>query len=489
MYKLFLSIFCILVFISPLQGQIAKQEAETALFDSLFLLQDSAASSGQFVRMETSGSLKWIVSMEEEGWYNFKINYRAFGGEKEEYLIKNGTQIPVGFGIAYEWSVFHKNVYLNKGDNSLELRPSWGYLDIDYLSLEKACLNYSLTPQNNNYYLNFPRDLLIKLDNFKSPVISVILDNNKLKFNQLAYPFEEKATNLILAKDNYADLMPGTYPVSIILENGIHLKQNLTIQKQHDSADLTIIAPYVEHGSAVIFLLPDKSTMLVDCAKAQYRDQTLIPLLHQIGIDTLNYFFLTHYHEDHDSGDRGAKIKQLFNVQKFYDYQSFATGDSFKLAGVNFKTLNCYADGDDENTQSLAFKLEYNGFVYMHGSDTYGVNQVKILERFPNDVAADVFYANHHFHGSVDVNYLRAMQPDAVIIQAQQAIYARSAYWEKYLLDTRDYLKQSNNHFIENLTTLEVGTVVFRINGQYDWSYDTYMDNKFLVNIYKNKIH
>ncbi|MBN1153640.1 hypothetical protein JXB12_01825, partial [candidate division KSB1 bacterium] len=442
MRKLFLSILSILIFTSPLRGQIYKQEAEAALFDSLLLLHDSDASEGRFVRMEQSGSLKWIASMDEEGWYKININYRAFNGEKEEYLIKNGTQIPVGFGIADDWSIFHKDIYLNKGENSLEIRPSWGYLDIDYLCLEKALPDYSLTPQYNNYYLDFPRDLLVKLDNFKSPVAAVMIKEKRLKFIQEEYPFDEKSAKLILPGINFADMEPGTYTMTILLENGIKLQGNLTIRAHPEHDALTIIAPYVDHGSAVLIILPDKRTMLVDCAKDYIRDKTLIPLIQQIGIDTLDYFILTHYHEDHDSGDRGEKIKQLFHVREFFDYQSFRTGQSFEKSGVNFKILNTYADGEDENTRSLAFKMEFKGFVYSHGADIYDTNQIKIRNRFPDDVAADVYNANHHFHGSVDVPYLREMRPDVVVIQAQEAIYARSAYWEKYLLDTRDYLQK-----------------------------------------------
>ncbi len=485
MYKIIFSSFVFFALVLSLKSQVLMQEAESSVFDSLIVMQDENASAGQFLRMEKSGSLKWISFIEKEDWYNLKIQYRAFGGEKEEYLVVNSKQIPVGFGIAEQWTVFHKNIYLEKGETTLELKPSWGYLDIDYLSLEEPSLKYALTPQKNNYYLNHPRDLIIKLDNFKSAVTAVTIDNKSLKFEQNDYPFEEKAAKLVLAKENFTDLAAGSYEVLVILENGIRLKQNLKIQKQYKSVGLTIIAPYVEHGSAVIFILPDKSTMLVDCAKAQYRDQTLIPLMNQIGIDTLDHFFITHYHGDHDSGDRGEKIKQLFCVKDFYDYQSFNSGDTFKKGGVNFKILNSYAEGNDENTRSLSFKMEYNGFVFVHGGDTYGVNQVKILERFPDDVAADVFYANHHFHGSVNVPYLRTMQPDAVIIQAQEAIYARSAYWEKYLLETRDYLLKTKNHFIENIVTLELGTVIFRINNKNDWTYDTQYNNNFLQLINK----
>jgi len=66
-----------------------------------------------------------------------------------------------------------------------------------------------------------------------------------------------------------------------------------------------------------------------------------------------------------------------------WDYRSFLPGDTFELGGANFKILNSYESGTDENTRSLAFKMEYNGFVYQHGGDNYASNQEKILRKFP----------------------------------------------------------------------------------------------------------
>jgi len=87
MYKLFVTIFCILVFSYTLMGQIYEQEAEAAILDSLQILEDFQASQNKYVRMEKSGVLKCTVTVVEDDWYKLKINYRAFGSDKEEYLI------------------------------------------------------------------------------------------------------------------------------------------------------------------------------------------------------------------------------------------------------------------------------------------------------------------------------------------------------------------------------------------------------------------
>lgn len=143
---------------------------------------------------------------------------------------------------------------------------------------------------------------------------------------------------------------------------------------------------------------------------------------------------------------------------------------------MSFKVLNSYDDGEEENTRSLSLAIRYKGFRLVHGGDTYGVNQRMILKRFPDDVPADVFYANHHFHGSVYPEYILATDPDLVILQAQEAIYARAAYMVKYKKESEQVLNRIRRNPVETLPALEVGTIVLRVNSGKDWSYETYRD-------------
>jgi beta-lactamase superfamily II metal-dependent hydrolase len=169
-------------------------------------------------------------------------------------------------------------------------------------------------------------------------------------------------------------------------------------------------------------------------------------------------------------------IRKKYHVDHFYDYQNLKTGQILNVEKTRLKILNSYKNGEEENLRSLSFKLEYKGFIYVHGGDTYGINQSRILKEFPEDIAAHVFSANHHFHGSVDIEYLRAMNPFIVFIQAQEAVYARRAYMEDFKEKTVGYLLENKKNFLEDLLTLETGTVVIRVNGQDDWTYETYYD-------------
>jgi beta-lactamase superfamily II metal-dependent hydrolase len=163
------------------------------------------------------------------------------------------------------------------------------------------------------------------------------------------------------------------------------------------------------------------------------------------------------------------------------DYTTHPTGYEWEEDGVSFKIVNSYSDGEDENTRSLAIRISYNGFNFMHGGDTYTVNQQKILRRFPDEVPAHVYYANHHFHGSVDPNYIIETNPDLVILQAQEAIYARAAYMVKYKRESEEVLNAKRILPVETLPALEVGTIVLRIDGAGEWSYESYRKQDDLI--------
>ncbi|MBN2090142.1 hypothetical protein JW964_11025, partial [candidate division KSB1 bacterium] len=65
--------------------------------------------------------------------------------------------------------------------------------------------------------------------------------------------------------------------------------------------------------------------------------------------------------------------------------------------------------------------------------------------------------------------------------QAQEAIYARSAYMVNFKEEVENYLIQNETRYIEDLPNLEVGTVVIRVNGKNDWNYETYWDTKNVI--------
>jgi beta-lactamase superfamily II metal-dependent hydrolase len=452
---------------------IKLYEAENADNTGLVLLDDSTASSGKFLRMKDTGIVSWHVLADTTSWHELTFRYRAFNSEEEEYVIRNGYRYAVGFGISDNWSYCKTPTCLQKGPNKVELKASWGNIDIDFLEVSPVDIKPTIKPLHNIFYREFPRDLFLKINLFGRKIKSVRCGSSDIRFGLTDFSDYEDAAMLRIPQDEIVRLKNGLDTLRINFDNGYYQDISVQVVETRKPAGLTIIAPDIGHGASVIIILPSKKVMLIDCGQAFMRDSIIIPLIRRLKIDTIHYFILTHYHSDHDSGDRGEKIKNLFSVMHFWDYRSFHTGQEIDLDSTHVKILNSYEDGEEENTRSLSFKLEYNGFKYIHGGDTYDINQKVIMKRFPGDVEAEVFYANHHFHGSVDIGYLRALNPVIVLFQSDKAVYARSAYMDKFKNKTEKYFTENQKRYEEDLPAFEVGTIIIRVDSKSSWTYET----------------
>jgi hypothetical protein len=457
-----------------------RYEAEAGSIQEMILQSDSTASGGACLAIKKSSVVKWEIPVFKTGYYQLVIRYRTRGGDKMQYLLKNDTEIACGFGMSANWNLFSQAFFLDSGINNLGIRDGWGSMDIDWIALEQPIFEFGITPRKNSFYKSAPYDLVFKIDNFHQKVQGVLVNGLPLDFSVLPYPYQESAIWLNIQADELLELPSGIHTVLVQLEKD-RVKATLTVRSEPLSSDLMIVTPDVEHGSAMILGLPSGKHMLIDCGKSWVRDSIVIPMLHRHQIDTIDTFILTHYHDDHDGGDSGKTIRRDFFVEQFIDYNTYPTGYEWEQDGVKFKIVNSYADGEDENTRSLAIKISYRGFNLMHGGDTYAVNQKKIIRSFIEDVPAQVFYANHHFHGSVDPVYIRVTNPDLVILQAQEAIYARSAYMVKYKEVSEKGLNKNRKVPIETLPALEVGCIVLRIGSDGQWGYECYRNQDELV--------
>jgi competence protein ComEC len=456
-------------------------EGEEARKDRLEEWPDSAASGGAFMRMGYVGGLTWFVPADSTGWFECVIRYRSPEGEKEQTFIRNGVERKIGFGWSTGWNTLAVPTCLQKGVNTIALNTGWGKIDVDCLTVNPIRPEPFMTPRRDVFYRKSPRDLRLKLNRFGRKVERIVCGGRDIPFSTDSYPFEEDAVFLTISSKAASKIPEGKQALSLKLDDGDSLRFGLSVAGRRKPSRLTIVAPDVGHGSSVLFMLPSKKTLLVDCGKAGARDGVVIPFLERHSIRKLDYFMITHYHEDHDGGDGGKTIMKKYGVGEFFDYKTFATGRTIDVEGVKIKILNGFWDGTDENTRSLSFRLEYNGFVYVHGGDVYAENQRRIMNQFPGDVRADVYFANHHFHGSVDDDYLRETLPSVVLLQAQEAVYARSAYMVDFREKVEPFLRERTNGTAEVLPCIDVGTVVIRVNGRDDWTYETYADTKNAV--------
>lgn len=455
-------------------------EAETGSINQMQEIIDAEASGGAYLSIKKSSEVEWEIPVNKSGYYQVEISYRTKGGDKMQYLLKNGDEIACGFDMSADWKLFSQAFHLDSGINHLGIRDGWGSMDIDYIAIKPPITEFGITPHKHVFFKSAPHDLVFKIDNFHQEVQQVLLNGRSLDFSASPYPYQESAIWLEIKASELTNTDIGQHELSVILENA-KITARLSIQSEAQHSDLIVIAPDVEHGSSMLLHLPSGKNMLIDCGKDWVRDSIVAPMLHRNGVDTIHTFILTHYHGDHDGGDSGRTIIHDFFVEEFIDYNTHPTGYEWEQDGVSFKIMNSYADGEEENTRSLAIRISYNGFTLMHGGDTYAVNQQQILQRFPEDVPADVFYANHHFHGSVDAPYIIATNPELVILHAQEAVYARAAYRVKYKEEAEKVLNLTRSVPIETLPALEVGCIVLRVDSGEEWGYECYRKQDELI--------
>jgi len=453
-----------------------RLEAESGQYEEMTLFADTRASGGKYLRGLSPGRAQWKFNLAAGGWYALTFNHQAPDGESVCQLGRNGLSSGVGFGWANQWYRREMIFKLQAGENTLELACGASTLDIDYIEIDTAAVEPVMTPLHNTFYLAEPRDLVAKLELFGRTLTGVTSGIHTINYTIEVYPWQEDTWRVRLEGADLARLAPGEHTIVFNLDSGESLQMNLVVMNYRTPALLTIIAPHIFHGNAVLVMFPTGKTLLVDCGDADRREEILIPLLKRNGIEHLDYFILTHYHSDHDGGDRGAAILSQFKVARYEDNRTLSAGQILELEGARIQIRNAFSGGSDENAESLAFQLKYRDFVYVHDADIYGSNQSAIMSGYANDLRGHVLFGNHHFHGSSNAEYMRAVDPFIVLVQAEQAIYARSAYMDVFRMQTAGWLRAQHKRFIEAVPALEVGTVVIRVDDDENWSYESYGD-------------
>jgi competence protein ComEC len=471
-------------------------EAEDGnLLDGISVLEDTAASGGKFLRMGKTGSVIFLVDINTEGRYTIGIGYRSPGKSNAQRILINGKEYApeIGFTASSKWAQIEKNAGLNAGANTIEIRTSWGNMDIDYITVYGPISERpEISPLTNTFYKSgTTSDLFIKLDKNGNKLVSITQNAKPVPFEEKSVSYTQDGVMIKIPKDYLSSLETGTDEIIFNFSDTEPVKFSLDVRETKRKAEWTIVALDVSHGTSVLMLLPTGKTLLIDTGTEQMCKERVIPFLdrHKIALD---YLWITHYHEDHNGGAGLIMEKHRGLTKK--DYKDFNTGDQLLFEDVNVTILNSYHDGigsADENPKSLSMRMEYNGFVYTHGGDIYGQNQHQILQRYAQKNNVDflkthIYHANHHFHGSVDEDYLKAIDPYLFIVSGDEHIYGRSAYAQQVQRDVLPYLKNEHKRLIEDLLLFETGHAVIRVADGKNWNYETYKDTNATIPFLKN---
>lgn len=439
--------------------------------------EDAEAVGGRAQRLEKGQAITWVVEAPAEGRYELHLRYRTQNRSLAAEMTVNGRTRGIGLSAGFgAWLETARRVSLQPGRNEVTFAATDAGFDVDQLRftthprtqlhpLEEAP---AVSPRAVTRAAGATHDVRLFLHRAGQGAPEVRVDGKRVEPRwEEARALDDAGWLTIPA----AALSAATRGIDLVFPRGTTLTVPMNTPDDGGRAPLMIATLDVSHGKCTILRLPDGTTAMLDTATASEFERTVKPFLQAHGIARIDHLIITHYHDDHSGGLEA--LRAALSVGEFRDYRSFRTGEVFDLGGVAVRVLNAYDAGQDENSRSLSLRFEYSGFVYADGADIYGHNQERILREMPEAVRAHVYFGNHHFHGSVDVAYLRRTDPVLFLVSADPAVYARGAFTEEFQAQVECHLKTRGARLRETLLTPEVGHILLRIHDEARWSYET----------------
>jgi competence protein ComEC len=441
-------------------------------------IRDSAATGGQARRLQPGQSLTWQIEAPQAGRYELHLRYRTADRAVAGELRVNGRRLGLGLPAAFgAWRESPRTVTLQKGRNEVAVAATKAGFDLDELRVAthgRGVLHPleetpAVSPAQATFDPLAPHDVRLFVRRAGNGAPAVRVAGQAVPAAWSESPDVDDAGWLTLP----AKALEGRDAAAIALEfpRGPRLEVPLAAPPPADRTLLMVATLDVRHGKCTVLRLPDGTTALIDTGTAEEFAGTVAPFLRAHGLTRIEHVLITHYHDDHSGGLEHLRVE--FAVGSVRDYRSFRTGDTFDLGGVSARVLNAYEAGTEENSRSLSLRLEHRGFVFTDGADIYGHNQERILRETPEAVRAHVYSGNHHFHGSLDVAYLRRTDPVLFLVSADPSVYARGAYSDEFVPEVEAHLRARGGRLRETLLTSEVGHILLRVEDGERWSYET----------------
>ena len=254
----------------------------------------------------------------------------------------------------------------------------------------------------------------------------------------------------------------------------------------------------VQGGDAILFIMPDGTTVLNDCGH-QAEGASIVAKLQKLGIEKLDYFILSHPHGDHIGGfsiiARHVEIGQIYIPPEEVMNRSAKTGNDFMMQverlgipctylsegdtftlgkDVSVKVYNPpIGFGKDANINlnesSLVLKLTYGDSSYLVNGDIgnnpdYGYQtEDALVAKYGDELKADVSKVGHHGSDKTKSSNLW-----------------RAAVDPKIFVTTSPYVRDEVEHYKNvvtgalSLTTALDGDILVATTG--DGTYDVHVE-------------
>jgi trimeric autotransporter adhesin len=234
----------------------------------------------------------------------------------------------------------------------------------------------------------------------------------------------------------------------------------------------------IGQGASTLIVSPTGKTLLVDGGPTGQGNAKVVPLLNTLGIATVDFTVLTHYHIDHDdgllevinagkvagtaydNGDTAALIPPNFSTSPSSTYGTYArylsaisshpsvirvrpedvggtlAGTVIDLGGGMKATILAQGgkllsggsipiSNQDLNTESISVLVEYNNFDFLVSGDLTGGGSTSTaktpdVETFVGQMAGDIDIVEYDHHGSTTANnrrFFKALKAEAAVAE------------------------------------------------------------------------
>lgn len=156
-------------------------------------------------------------------------------------------------------------------------------------------------------------------------------------------------------------------------------------------------------GDACLIELPNnKGKILIDAYNSY-------SYLKSMGIDSIDYFIITHSDNDH-IGDY-KEILSHFHVSniyfpifddkcktllKDYSYKAIKKGYSIHFDNIELECLGPIHDLGSVNSNSLVLKMNLFGYSYLFGGDMEYIEEVDLIKEYGSYLKSDILKVSHH---------------------------------------------------------------------------------------------
>ena len=256
----------------------------------------------------------------------------------------------------------------------------------------------------------------------------------------------------------------------------------------------SLMAIDVGQGDSFLIRFPDGKTALIDAGnKTPYFDngeKIIIPLLDRLGIDTLDYGFISHVDADHYKGFesiiKAKRVVQIFKphpdtasaadkecekflrennyIPAYYSRRIISVG-SARIYVLN-DTINDYFGEANSNDLSGYLKIVYGYNSFLFTGDGGVSAEKKYARKYESFLKSDLLKTAHHGSRSgTSELFLDKVNPEIAVISA--------GIGNKFKHPSRQILERLAERKIKIIRTDEQGALLFYSNGykieQSDW--------------------